>query len=154
MKTKQSKTENKLFPRPWKPNHPEKYEGDPNNIIVRSSWEVRFLNWCDNNHHIISYSSEEIVIPYLSPIDNKYHRYFPDAKIRLDTGQIYIVEIKPFYQCHKPTSKNKKRYLLEAQTYMINSSKWKYAEEFCKKRGWKFKIITEYELGLKTNNAK
>lgn len=152
MKPKNTK-KGQLYPRPWTPKNPEKYEGDPTGIIVRSSWEVRFLNWCDMNKHIVSYSSEEIVIPYLSPIDNKYHRYFPDAKIRLDTGQIYIVEIKPFYQCQKPTTKNKKRYLVEAQTYLINNSKWKYAKEFCSKRGWKFKVITEYELGLKKKNG-
>ena len=76
MKPKNLKTSDKLFPRLWKPKNSEKYEGDYNNIIVRSSWEVRFLNWCDNNTHILSYSSEEIVIPYLSPIDNKYHRYY------------------------------------------------------------------------------
>lgn len=145
-----SDKKDKLFPRPWKPKNPIKYEGDPNNIIVRSSWEVRFLNWCDNNKHIVSYSSEEIIIPYLSPVDNKYHRYFPDAKIKTSNGQIYIVEIKPFYQCQKPKpTKNKQRYITESQTFMTNTAKWTYAKEFCRQRGWLFKIITEYELGIK-----
>lgn len=145
-----SEKKSQLFPRLWKPKNPIKYEGNSNNIIVRSSWEVRFLNWCDSNKHIVSYSSEEIIIPYLSPVDNKYHRYFPDAKIRTSNGQIYIIEIKPFCQCQKPKlTKNKQRYLTESQTYIVNTAKWQYAKEFCQQRGWQFKIITEYELGLK-----
>lgn len=138
----------KDFPRKWTPKFRNKYEGNPDNIIVRSSWEVRFLNWCDNNKAIKSYSSEEIIVSYISPIDQKRHRYFPDAKIVAQDDRVYLIEIKPNHQT-KPPNKKSKRYLTEATTYMVNQAKWKAAREYCDRRGWQFKILTEYELGLK-----
>jgi len=65
----------------YKPEYPKKYKGDPNNIICRSSWERVFCRYCDRNRNILEYSSEEVIIPYRSPVDNKYHRYFPDFYI-------------------------------------------------------------------------
>ena len=144
-----SNRQDRQFPRKWTPKNPSKYDGNPYNIIVRSSWEVRFLNWCDTNPSIIRYSSEEIIIPYISPIDQKKHRYFPDAKIELTDGRIYLVEIKPLCQVHPPkVNPSHKRYLTESMTYMVNQAKWKAANEYCSRRNWKFQIITEVELGL------
>jgi hypothetical protein len=135
------------FPRKWIPRNPDKYEGSVDLIVVRSSWEVMFLNWCDSNPGILRYSSEEIVIPYYSPVDNKHHRYFPDAKI-ITKDKTFIVEIKPMIQT-EPPKKRSKNYLLEASTFMVNKAKWKAADEYCRARNWSFKIITEYDLGLK-----
>ena len=67
----------------YKPSNPEKYQGNPNNIICRSSWERRFCVWCDKNENIISWASEEFSIPYMSPIDKRVHRYFPDYIIKV-----------------------------------------------------------------------
>ena len=82
----------------YKPSNPEKYQGNPNNIICRSSWERRFCVWCDKNENIISWASEEFSIPYMSPIDNRVHRYFPDyiIKVREKNNKIknYVVEVK------------------------------------------------------------
>ena len=58
----------------YKPSNPEKYVGDPNNIICRSSWERKFCHWADLNPDIVKWVSEEVAIPYLSPVDNKVHR--------------------------------------------------------------------------------
>ena len=55
----------------YKPKNPQKYQGNPNNIICRSSWERKFCVWCDVNKNIISWASEEMSIPYLSPKDNR-----------------------------------------------------------------------------------
>ena len=83
----------------YKPSYPSKYKGDPNNIICRSSWERKFCRYCDLNESVISWGSEEFWIPYLSPVDNRVHRYFPDfiMKIKENTGAIktYVVEVKP-----------------------------------------------------------
>ena len=83
----------------YKPSNPEKYQGNPNNIICRSSWEIRFCVWCDKNENIISWASEEFSIPYMSPIDKRVHRYFPDyiIKVREKNNKIknYVVEVKP-----------------------------------------------------------
>ena len=136
--------------RKYTPVFPEKYVGDSTNIIMRSSWETRFASWCDKNPSVLKWSSEETIVPYRCPTDNKIHRYFVDFKITLSTGKTYIVEVKPASQTQPPIypGKRTQRYLVESMTFMKNQAKWKAAEEFAKDRGWEFKIITEKELGL------
>lgn len=136
--------------RRFTPIFPEKYTGDPTIIIMRSSWETMFANWCDKNPSIIKWSSEETIIPYRCPTDNKVHRYFVDFKIKLNTDKIYLVEVKPSKQTMPPVfpGKQTQRYLIESLTYIKNEAKWAAAKEYCKDRGWEFKIITEKELGL------
>lgn len=135
---------------------PEKYAGDPTNIIMRSSWETRFANWCDRTPAVIKWHSEETVIPYLCPTDNRLHRYFLDFRIQIKRPdgalQTYLVEVKPHAQTLPPVYPGRKtqRYLTESMTFIKNQAKWKAATEYAKDRGWQFKVITEYELGLKT----
>ena len=138
--------------RKFTPVFPEKYTGDPTNIIMRSSWETLFANWCDKNPSIVKWSSEETVIPYRCPTDNRIHRYFVDFKIKSMNGNTYLVEVKPKKQTEPPEypGRNTKKYLTESYTYIKNQAKWAAAKEYCKDRNWEFKIITEYELGLKT----
>jgi hypothetical protein len=132
------------------PIFPEKYTGDPTNIIMRSSWETRFASWCDKNPSVLKWSSEETIIPYKCPTDNRIHRYFVDFKITVTTGKTYLVEVKPKTQTQPPIypGKRTQRYLQESLTFMKNQAKWEAANEFAKDRGWEFKIITEHELGL------
>lgn len=140
----------------YKPLYPQKYAGDPTNIIMRSSWETRFAAWCDKNPSIVKWSSEETVIPYRCPTDNKIHRYFVDFKIQVvdknGSPKTYLVEVKPSKQTRPPEfpGKKTKRYLTESYTFIKNQAKWKAATEYAKDRGWQFKIITEYELGIAT----
>jgi hypothetical protein len=138
-------------PRLWSPTNPEKYIGDYQKIIARSSWEVKMFNWCDRNPQVIKWVSEELVIPYLSPVDNKIHRYFPDIimEIKDNAGVVtrYVAEIKPFKETIPPANIRKTKYLLEAtKTYAVNSSKWKAAEAWCVKNNMVFIILTEKEL--------
>lgn len=133
------------------PKNPEKYVGDVTNIIYRSSWELKFIKWCDSNPAVIKYASEELVIPYLSPVDQKIHRYFVDFVIMVKTrsGDIkkYAVEIKPEAQTIPPKQrKQTKKYLTEMSTYMVNQAKWKAADEFCKTKGLEFIVLTEKHL--------
>lgn len=132
------------------PIFPEKYTGDPSNIIMRSSWETRFASWCDKNPSVLKWSSEETIIPYKCPTDNRIHRYFVDFKITVTTGKTYLVEVKPKTQTQPPIypGKRTQRYLQESLAFMKNQAKWEAAHEFAKDRGWEFKIITEHELGL------
>lgn len=134
--------------RKYKPLFPEKYIGDPTNIVMRSSWETRFAIWCDKNPSILKWSSEETIVPYLSPIDGRTHRYFVDFKIQT-LNMTYIVEIKPKHQTLPPSGTRKtKRYLTEASTFLVNQAKWKYAREYARQRNWQFIILTEDDLGL------
>lgn len=141
----------------FRPNNPAKYKGNPGNIVYRSRWELMLMQKFDNHPDVLEWSSEEVAIPYRSPIDGRIHRYFPDFIIRRKdtTGKIatIMIEVKPHAQTIAPKvqsgKKPTKRYINEVSTYGINTSKWKMAEEYCKDRGWQFMIMTEYELGLK-----
>lgn len=136
--------------RKYIPLFPEKYAGDPTNIIMRSSWETRFAIWCDKNPQIIKWSSEETVIPYISPLDGKYHRYFVDFKIKTVKNEVYLVEIKPKAQTLPPQgSKKTKRFLTESATFLVNQAKWEYARRYAADRKWNFIVLTEDELGIK-----
>ena len=138
----------------FRPSKPKKYKGDPTNIVYRSLWELKFMRYCDSNKRIVKWSSEEIVIPYKSPIDNRLHRYFPDFYIKYKdvTGKIIekVVEIKPASQVKEPKKQKTrtKKYVNEVVTYAKNQAKWVAAEEFCKDRRWQFQILTEKELGI------
>lgn len=139
-------------PRKWTPKNPGKYAGDVSNIIARSSWEVKFLNWCDSNPSIIKYVSEEVIIPYICPTDGQRHRYFTDAmiKVKSNSGEekVYLVEIKPYAQTIPPVrgKKKQKTFLAESLTYMKNDAKWKAAREWCSNKGIDFVILTENEI--------
>lgn len=138
----------------FRPSNYQKYKGDPTNIIYRSLWELKFMNWCDKNENILEWGSEEFWIPYLSPIDNRVHRYFPDfyLKVKEQNGTIkkYVIEVKPLKQTiePQPPKRKTKKYLYEAMEYAKNQAKWKAAREFCEDRRYEFKIITEKELGI------
>jgi hypothetical protein len=139
----------------YKPSYPEKYNGDPTNIIYRSLWERKFCVYCDTNEKIIEWQSEEKAIPYRSPLDGKIHRYFPDflIKVKESDGTIkkYMIEIKPSKQTVPPVKPQRqtKKYISEVYEYAKNQSKWEAARDWCADRGYEFKIITEYELNLK-----
>ena len=136
----------------FSPKNVNKYLGDPTNIWYRSLWERRVMVHLDENTNVINWSNEEIVIPYLSPVDNRWHRYFPDffAKIRNKNNEIesLIIEVKPKKQSAPPKHPGKitRRYITEVATWGINEAKWKAADEYCKDRNWKFIVITEEHL--------
>ena len=138
------------------PTNPKKYRGNPSRIIYRSLWERKLMVYCDRNEKILEWGSEEVIIPYLSPWDNKLHRYFPDfyMKVKQNSGGIkkFIIEVKPKNQC-KPPVKNPKRktkkWYNDVKNYVINEAKWKSANEFCLDNGMEFKILTEEHLNPK-----
>jgi len=135
------------------PRNPKKYKGSVNNIIYRSSYELKFMNWCDISDSVLQWGSEEVVIPYISPLDKKIHRYFVDffVKINGKTGIRYcLVEVKPFRFTQEPKipKRKTKRFLNEVKQWGVNLSKWEAAKEFCLDRNWEFMIITEKELGI------
>ena len=112
------------------------------------------MDWLDKNDDIISWNSEEVIVPYISPVDNRRHRYFPDflVKVRTKNGSFktMMLEVKPKKQTIQPTPRKRmtKQYITEVTTYVVNEAKWKAAQEYCLDRGWEFKILTEEHLGL------
>ncbi len=103
----------------------------------------------------MKWASEEFSIPYVSPIDNRVHRYYPDYLIEVkEVGgktKKYVVEVKPKKQTQPPKKGERvtKSFIYETKTYAVNQAKWKAATEFCIDNGVEFKIITEDELGIK-----
>ena len=139
----------------FKPKNPHKYRGDRNNIIYRSRWELRVMTFLDDHPDVITWGSEEVIVPYKSPIDGRWHRYFVDfivTKINKDgVKETSLIEVKPASQTVPPQVSNKKtkRYITEVTTWGVNQAKWAAAEKFCRQKGWTFHIFTEKELGLK-----
>lgn len=132
----------------YKPKNPKKYQGVVTEIYYRSSWELSVMFWCDNNPKIAFWSSENTVIPYICPIDNKIHRYFIDLKIVFTNHETILVEIKPESQTKIPKKPKKvtKSYLKEVKSYIKNSAKWEAAYKYANCRNWKFQIWTEKTL--------
>jgi hypothetical protein len=138
----------------YQPSFPRKYKGNSSNIIYRSLWERKFMKYCDLNENILEWASEEIALPYRSPLDNKIHRYFPDfyIKVKESSGVVkkMLIEVKPKKQTVQPKPQNikTKGYIYEAREYVRNQAKWKAAKNFCEDHQWEFKVITEDELGI------
>lgn len=138
-----------IFPEKWviTKSFDEKRKG----IKFRSSWERKFCEFCDFNDNIIKVNSEGIVVPYVSPIDNKQHRYFVDFIIKTKSD-VYLIEIKPFkdtiapVQPKKTTESSSINFKKAIDTFVVNTAKWQAATEFAKERKFKFMIITEREL--------
>lgn len=136
----------------WKPRNPEKYIGDVNNIFFRSSWEIRIMNWCDENPSILEWGSEPFPIPYFDPCTNKMRRYFVDfwVKVKQKDGLIqkYLLEIKPDKFTKPPVEPKRKtkRYVEEVMQYATNCAKWEAADKVCKDNNVEFLILTEKHI--------
>ena len=138
------------------PTNPKKYRGNPNQIIYRSLWERKVMVYCDKNDEIIEWGSEEVIVPYLSPMDGKIHRYFADFYMKVRQAdrstKKFIIEVKPKSQCKQPVKNPKRRttkWFNEVKTFAINQAKWKSAREFCEDKGMEFKIFTEDHINPK-----
>ena len=136
----------------YRPQNPDKYKGDVKQIVYRSSWELAFFRYCDLNPGVLEWASEEIVIPYISPLDNKTHRYFVDVwlKQRTKNGNVVerLIEIKPDKERKIPSKRGKKQqnYVNEVMTYAVNQAKWSAAEAYANQHGMIFSVLTEKEL--------
>jgi hypothetical protein len=135
--------------------NPAKYKGDISNVIYRSLWELKFMKWCDQSPSILEWGSETVIIPYVSPVDRKVHRYFVDFYVKVqsknNSTEKYLIEIKPekFTKPPEIPKKKTKRFIDEVFQYGVNEAKWKAAFEFCNDRNMKFMVLTEKDLGIK-----
>lgn len=138
----------------FSPKNINKYKGNPTQIYWRSSWELKLMLYLDQHPDVIFWQSEELAIPYLSPKDNRVHRYFPDFVVKRKNKQgkieTLIIEVKPKKQTLPPKKKKKitQSYINEVVTYEVNKAKWKAATEYCKDRKYKFLILSEEQLGI------
>ena len=137
----------------YKVKYPQKYIGDSTNVIYRSLMELNFMKWCERSEKVLKWNSEEVVIPYISPMDKKRHRYFPDFLIQTNKGWT-LIEVKPLVQTKPPkkiliekvTLKKKRRYVKAVKTWLVNEAKWNAAKKVCEVNGWKWSIMSEKHL--------
>jgi len=138
----------------YNPVYPEKYLGDVTSIIYRSSYEYKFMVYCDKNDKIIQWSSEPVGIKYVNPIDEKTHNYFIDFYIKIINSngilESVLIEIKPesqisapIYEAKRHTLNKVKNYNYAMKMYIQNIAKWKAAKEYAESRNMKFMVITE-----------
>lgn len=137
----------------FRPKNPQKYRGDVNGIIYRSSLELRVMRRLDSNENVLWWGSEEVIVHYYDPVKKRIRRYFPDFVVcRKDPnyGQVtMMIEVKPLKETMPPVHKKGKRrsrVISEELTWATNCAKWRAAEDFCKKQGWKFVKLTEREI--------
>lgn len=136
------------------PKNPEKYIHPKSKMnesskypIYRSSWELKFFRYCDLKPEITLWTSEPFGIEYISPLDNKIHKYYPDFFIIYNNKKL-LIEIKPKSQTFNPKS------AYDKQQHSVNMAKWSAAKALCDSRGIEFLVLTESELGLKRGSAK
>ena len=139
----------------FRPRNPQKYGGDVSNIVYRSSYELKFMQYCDLTESVNSWKSEEFWIPYRSPLDGKTHRYFPDffLKYKDKDGKVrnLVVEVKPAKDLKEPQtnpSRRTKSWAYSVKMWAINQAKFEAAKEWCADHNYEFRIFTEKELGI------
>ena len=136
----------------FKPKNQSKFMGTT--ARYRSGLELKFMKFCDNNPNVLKWGSENVIVPYISPLDNRTHKYYVDNYVEIREGnkiKKYLIEIKPSRQTKKPSTNYKKKshLLYETKMWVINQEKWKAAVVWAKRRGIEFKIITEKDLPKK-----
>ena len=137
----------------FKPAFPEKYIGDLSKVIFRSSWEFKFLKWCDHNPNVIKYASEPIGIKFYNPLDKRVHVYYVDFYIIIKDSagneQKFLIEVKPLKYVNPPvapkimTNNHMANYIWASKQFIINRAKFEAAKAFADQRGVKFGVITE-----------
>ncbi len=138
----------------YTPKNKDKYLGDYTKIVYRSLLERRVMKHLDETPYILKWSSEEVIIPYISPLDNRQHRYFMDfyCQMKLENGDIkhILIEVKPFSQLKMPKEpkRRSRRFYKDIRTFAVNDAKWKAASLFCEERGWEFRFLTEKQIKL------
>ena len=135
------------------PRNPEKYVGKSPTVTYRSSWEQRALEFFDNNPNVVRWSYEDIIIPYLKPLENgnlKKANYIPDAYVEYYNrrGELKreLLEIKPNKQTKRSRTRNVNQKMYENYVYTVNMCKWEAARRWCAMRGIEFRIITEVSI--------
>lgn len=151
MQSRESANTERFYPVNW-----QKFSGKTGFVVCRSSYEVLFCKWADSTPTVVKWSSEDIRISYqdpINPIDHKgrpkFRTYYPDFIIQTDKGEVFLIEVKPKKQTIPPViteSKSRKTIMIEKKTWAVNQAKWKAAQNYCNRMGWKFKIITEDQL--------
>lgn len=157
----------------YKVQNIDKYVGDHNLVVYRSSWEFSFCKWCDFSPSIRRWSSEPIRIPYYDRVSkleeckklgldpnnprNWVKKFYnTDFWVEVDKGgevEKWFIEVKPKHKLKKPIPppsnaplKDIKRFNMHAKEYLINEAKFAALNEWANKNNCKFYVFTEDQL--------
>jgi len=131
----------------FEPKNPKKLLSGKR-IIFRSSWERKFMEMCDSHPNIIQWASEhpDTKIPYYNPVSHKHTIYVPDFfvvyKDKNGKNRVELVEVKPAAETYLKEAKSTRHKIALA----VNVAKWKAAQEWCQRKGIKFRVITGYDI--------
>lgn len=135
---------NRFYQGIYTPTNQEKYLGKKMPTF-RSSWEFKFMQFCDTNPNILGWASESHRIPYRHPFTGKLTTYVPDFFIvyvdKNGKKHAEMIEIKPSKQTIDQAMRPRDKAIAA-----INEAKWKMAREWCKQQNIHFRIITEQEI--------
>ncbi|MBX4188455.1 MAG: hypothetical protein KW793_05005 [Candidatus Doudnabacteria bacterium] len=104
-------------------------------LHYRSSWEREVYEVLEKTEKVLGYEVEPLAIDYFH--EGRRQTYLPDLKVHLEDGSKEIWEIKPMNQTD----------------LSINESKWFSCNQFCKRKGWKFRVVTEVGIGRLKNGV-
>lgn len=120
----------------------------------RSSWENTFCRMCDEHPSITRWGSECVKIPYMSPVDGRWHTYYPDFLIQyIDNDgkeHVELIEIKPSGQSTFENARSSS----EKRQVVINSAKWEAATEWCNRKGIFFRVVNEEHIFMAKKKKK
>jgi len=125
--------------------NPQKYIGKKP-PTYRSSWELTFMNFCDNNPNVHQWASEALHINYRNPFTGRNTIYIPDFLIVYAdaTGKQHgeVIEIKPTKETMMEAAKSPRDKAMVA----LNMFKWDAARKFCHAQGLAFRVINETDI--------
>lgn len=122
--------------------NPTKYVGNKT-PTYRSSWELVFMQFCDNNPNILNWASEAVHINYRNPLTGKNTIYVPDFLITYQDSaggqRAEIIEVKP----KKETTLEGAKNIRDQASAILNMAKWEAARAWCRAHGLTFRVVTE-----------
>jgi hypothetical protein len=122
--------------------NPTKYVGNKT-PTYRSSWELVFMQFCDNNPNILNWASEAVHINYRNPLTGKNTIYVPDFLITYQDAsggqRAEVIEVKP----RKETTLEGAKNIRDQASAILNMAKWEAARAWCRAHGLTFRVVTE-----------
>lgn len=116
-----------------KTGYVESFKSKTKVLRYDSNWEKEFIEYCNSHDFVISIERSLLHIPYIW--ETVTRNYFPDFEITLNTGEIYLIEIKPNFKINNDLRTQTK---LDAGQLFVNSS-----DEFSK-----YLVLSETQLYL------
>lgn len=133
-----------------------KYDNATNEpCIYRSSYEYKFMYWCENDTYVKSWSSEPFAINYTCLLTGKTRKYWIDFVVKTIKSEVWLIEVKPLkevneakafgakYKALNSSPVEAKRLIAANKTAAKNWSKWQHAKKQCEQQGFVFKLVTE-----------